>query len=536
MDRKSQVIAILLVVIIGMSGGLIYFATMAGTTNPTEKVNFTVGTTLAIGRVIHPQYVQGGDDPIVNQIFEGLFGYVGTTLELEPVLATDMGTVSEDGLEYTFTLRQGISFHDGTPFNASCVKDHFDRMFEINRGMTYIFTAALLNKTEVIDTYTVKFTLNYANSDFKGMLAHISAMIPSSSASEKYGEDVVDHPIGTGPFKFVSKIIDNEVVMEANQNWWKLQPGERIKIDELVFVQLSDASTMKLAIEQGDIDATDGRFNLVDYDSLLANTNLVPHDMSAASSSRWLTFEMNGTYWDIFPNKTLRQAFAYAIPYQQIIDVVLNGKGERLYSFLPPEYIGYKQASTYNYNATKALELIASAGLTAPIAVDLWITPTQYGVTEADVAALIAEYAADAGFTITIHEAEYAAFKNAFKYTSTQETMLWAWTADYPSTDNWATPFMSSGGFGTHYSEILQGDMASLYPYVDNLVQEAAGTTNDTRKVEILYELQDLWNEWVPNIFLWREMQYQFTQSYVTGAVYGVLRYDVHFEDVAITS
>jgi ABC-type transport system substrate-binding protein len=157
-------------------------------------------------------------------------------------------------------------------------------------------------------------------------------------------------------------------------------------------------------------------------------------------------------------------------------------------------------------------------------------------VTEADVAALIAEYAADAGFTITIHEAEYAAFKNAFKYTSTQETMLWAWTADYPSTDNWATPFMSSGGFGTHYSEILQGDMASLYPYVDNLVQEAAGTTNDTRKVEILYELQDLWNEWVPNIFLWREMQYQFTQSYVTGAVYGVLRYDVHFEDVAITS
>jgi len=181
------------------------------------------------------------------------------------------------------------------------------------------------------------------------------------------------------------------------------------------------------------------------------------------------------------------------------------------------------------------LELIAAAGLTAPIAVDLWITPTHYGVTEPDVAALIAEYADDAGFDVTIHTAEYGAFKDAFKYTSTQETMIWAWTADYPSTDNWATPFMSSGGFGTGYSEILEGDMVGLYPYVDTLIQEAAGTTNDTRKLEILDELQDLWNEWVPNIFLWREVQYQFTRADVSGAVYGVLRYDVHYEDVVFT-
>ncbi len=536
MDQKNAIIAILVIVVIITSGGAIYFATMAGptTTTPTEKVNFTVGTTLEIGRVPHPQYVHGGDDPIVNQMFEALFGYVGTTLVLEPVLATDMGTVSANGLEYTFTLRQGIMFHDGTPFNASCVKDHFDRMFTVNRGMTYIFVEDLLNKTDVVDTYTVKFTLNFANSDFRGMLAHIAAMIPSPTATALYGELDGEHPVGTGPFKFVSKIIDNEVVMEANQDWWQLAAGETIKIDELVFVQLSDASTMKLAIESGEIDATDGRFNLVDYESLLANANLVSHDLSAASSARWMTFCMNGSTWDHFPNKTLRQAMAYAIPYDQIISVVLDGNAERLYSFLPPEYIGYKQAFSYDYNITKAIELIEAAGFTAPLAVELHITPTHYGVTEPDVAALIAEYAEDA-FDITIFQSEYGAYKDAFKQTSSQEFMIWAWTADYPSTDNWATPFMSSGGFGMKYSEVLEGDMATLYPYVDDLVQEAAGTVNETRKLEILDELQDLWNEYLPNIFLWREVQYQFTRSYVSGAVYGVLRYDVHYEDVVIT-
>jgi len=531
---KNHIIAVLLIVIVIQSVGLVYLWMAAPTPVTEEKDTLIVGTTFEIGRVPHPQTVHGGDDPIVNAIFEGLFGYVGTTLEIEPVLSIDMGAVSTDGLEYTFTLRQGVKFHDGTSFNATAVKDHFDRMFDIGLGMTYIFIDGLLNKTEIIDTYTVKLTLNFPNSDFLHTLCHLTAMIPSPTVTLMYIDSLNDHPVGTGPFKYVSKIIDNEVVMERNDDWWQLAQGKEITIDELVFVQISDPSTMKLAIERGDIHATDGRFHIVDYSSLLANTELTTYDTSSSSSQRWLTFNMNASVWDYFPNKAMRQAFAYAIPYDEIISVGLSGLGERLYSFLPPEYIGYKKVFNYNYNPTKALELIAEAGFTAPVAVNLHITPTHYGVTEPDIATLIQTYAADAGFTVTIHQEEYGAYKAAYKTTATQEMNMWAWYPNYPSTDDWATTFMSSVGWATGYSHAISGDMAAIYPYADNLIVEAAGTTNETRKIEILEELQDLWVEYVPNIMTWREVTYQFTLATVTGAVYGATKWDIHYHNVVI--
>jgi peptide/nickel transport system substrate-binding protein len=534
-QTKNVLIAVLLVVVVAQSAGLVYFWT-AGPGPVSGKVTLTVGTTHAIARVPHPQTVHGGDDPIVAQIFEGLFDYVDETLELEPVLATDMGTVSADGLEYTFTLRQGVKFHDGTDFNATAVKDHFDLIFEVNRGMTYILTESLLNKTEIIDDYTVKFTLNTANSAFRDILAHISFRIPSPTSTAAVGDNyelLNQNPVGTGPFKFVSKIIDNELVMEANQDWWRLEAGESIQVDQIVWVYISDPSTMKLAIEQGDIDVTQGDIHVADYESLLANPNLQTYDRSAAASSRWLCFNMNSSKYDYFDQKLMRQAFAYAIPYDEIISVVFDGEAERLYSYIPPEYVGYKAVFDYEYNATKALELIDLAGFSAPVTVDFYITPTHYGTTEPDVAALIAEYADDAGFDLNIIQSEYNAHKERF-YDHETEVIMWRWSADFPDTYNWNNPFMQSTGWAPRNCEVMGGDMSSLYPNVDNLINEAAATTNQTRKLEILEELQETWNEYLPSIFLWRNSQYQFSTTNIDGLVYGAVHYDIRFQDVVV--
>jgi peptide/nickel transport system substrate-binding protein len=526
-EKKIVAIAVVLIAVIAGAGYLFI------TFSPAGDQTIIVGTTFEIGRVPHPLTVQGGDDPVVINIFEGLFGYVGDTLTLEPVLATDMGTVSADGLNYTFTLQQGVKFHDGTPFNASCVNYYFDLMFTSGAGVTYIFTDGLLNHTEVVDTYTIKFVLNDANSDFLHTLCNFAGYIPSPTAIETYGvENVNDHPVGTGPLKFVSKIIDTEVVLERNDDWWQLSKGKSITVSQVVFVQVADEATLKLSIESGEIDLSDGRFNVADYASLLANPALTAHDVSASSSSRWLTFNMNSSIWDVFPNKTLRQAFAYAIPYDEIISVTLGGLGERLYSFLPPEYLGYKKVFNYDYNTTKALELIAETGMSTPIAVTLHITPSHYGTAEPDIAALIQSRAADAGFDVSIVQEEYAAYKTSYKTTGSQEMCLWAWSANYPSTDDWASQFMASYGWGTGYSMATAGDMASLYPYIDSLVAEAGGTTNQTRKVEILEELQNLWAEWVPNIFVWREVRYQFSRANIQGVVYGAMGWNYHLHNL----
>jgi peptide/nickel transport system substrate-binding protein len=529
--RNIAIAVVLIVVIVGAGAAYILL-----TTPPAEDITITVGTTFEIGRVPHPLTVHGGDDPIVVNIFEGLVGYVGDTLVIEPVLATALPTVSADGLEYTFNLRENVLFHDGTEFNASAVNYYFDLIFTDGAGMTYIFTEGLLNHTEVVSEFVIKFVLNNPNSDFLQTLCHMTGMIPSPTAIETYGvENVNDHPIGTGPLKFVSKIIDTEVVLDPFDDWWQLAEGEEITVSQVIFVQVADPATLKLSIESGEIDLTDGRFNVADYESLLANTDLTTYDVSGSASRRWMTFNMNETLWDVFPNKTMRQAFAYAIPYDEIISVGLGGLGERQYSFLPPEYIGYKEVFDYDYNATKALELIAEAGHTTPVEVSLHITPTHYGTTEPDIAALIKSRALDAGFDVTIVQEEYAAYKTSYKTTGTQEINLWAWTANYPSTDDWATQFMASDGWGTGFSMALDGDMGPLYPYVDDLIVEAAGTTNETRKIEILEELQDLWAEWVPNIFVWREVRYQFSRANIQGLVFGAQQWDFHLHNLVKT-
>ena len=517
-ETKNIVIVVVLIAVIVGAG----YVVLTMPTTPADT-SITVGTTFEIGRVPHPLTVHGGDDPIVANVFEGLVEYVSDTLEIEPVLAESMPLVSSNGLEYTFTLREDVTFHDGTAFNASCVDYYFDLIFTNGAGMTYIYTEGLVNHTEVVSEFVVKFVLNTPNSDFIGTLCHIAAYIPSPSAIELYDvENVNDHPIGTGPLKFVSKIIDTEVVLEANNDWWRLNHGGVITVSSVVFVQIADAATLKISIDSGEIDLTDGRFNLADYESLLANTALTTYDISSTAGRRWLTFNMNETLWDVFSNKTMRQAFAYAIPYDEIIDIGLGGLGERQYSFLPPEYIGYKDVFNYDYNATKSLELIAEAGHTAPVEVTLHITPTHYGASEPDIAALIQSYALDAGFDVTIVQEEYAAYKASYKTTGTQEMNLWSWTSNYPSTDDWASSFIGSTGWGPRYSMGTAGDMASVFPHIDALVYEAAGTTNDTRKVEILEELQDLWAEWVPNIFIWREVRYQFSRANIQGLEYGV--------------
>lgn len=527
-ERKNLIIgSIIVVIIVGASLGFLLL------TSPEEKTTIIVGTTFEIGRVLHPLTVNGGDDPIVFNVFEGLMGPRPDIMATEPVLATDYPIISADGLEYTFTLREGVKFHDGTPFNASCVKYHFDIMFEHGAGMTYFFTENVLNYTEVIDLYTVKLVLTKPNTNFLYDLGNIAGWIGSPTAIEKYGvENVNDHPVGTGPLKFVSRIPDTEVVLAANDDWWQLDNGKEITVDEVIFVQVADPATLAIAIQNGEVDLTDGRMNLGDYATLLANPNLKTYDTSASSSRRWLTFTMNSTLWEVFPNKTMRQAFSYAIPYEEIISVPLQGYGQMQYSLLTPEHPDYNPVAKYHYNTTKALELIEEAGFTPPVAVTLHITPTHYG-NDPDVAALIKERALPAGFDVSIVQEEYAAYKTRYQTTGEQEMCLWSWKM-YPQF-NWFDTFLSSNKWGVGYSQGVAGDMAILYPYIDNLIAEMGGSTNATRVTEIAIELQDLWAEWLPQIWVWREVRYQFSRLNIDGLIYGLEPWSFHLHNLIKT-
>jgi ABC-type transport system substrate-binding protein len=531
------VIYILLVVIVIQGIGIAYlWMGMQGEAPPTSETTLVVGIVGGIGRVLHSQHAFAADDPITNQIFEGLFAYDGVSQELVPHLASDFPTISANGLTYTIPLREGIKFHDGTPFNATAVKAHFDLLEELKKGSTRILYDRVSN-CEIVDDYTVRFTLYKADSAFTAILAHFAAYIESPSAVVKYGKDNLnDYPIGSGPFKFVSKITDSEVILEANQEWWKLEPDESIEIDAIVFKNLADRLVAKLALENRELDAVIfGSVSYADYPDLLANPDLTSYDRTAVSPNRWMAFNLDNSTWEYFPNhKKLRQAFAYAINYENVINVALGGQAERLYSFIPPEYEGYEAVYEYDYNPTKSLELIAEAGFEPPLTINTWISD-RYDV-DANVFATIKDSALEAGFDLNIQQAEHSAYRQDYYHTSKLETAMWSWQADFLDEGNWLENFMATNGFSLRYSTWNNSDIASLYPEVDNLIAEAAATTDQTRKLELCSQIQQLWAEWLPNIHMFRLRTYEFTHKSVEGVLFGAMNWDIKFYATTITS
>ena len=164
------------------------------------------------------------------------------------MLATDY-TVSEDGLVYTFKLREGVKFHDGTDFNAEAVKINFDRPASPDNRLSRYIQFSVIEKTEVVDPLTIKITLKKPFSAFINALAHPAAMMISPAALAKYGKEIGFHPVGTGPFEFVEwKPAEYLKVKKFDGYWKKGYP----KVDTLTFRTVTDNNTRAAVVQTGE--------------------------------------------------------------------------------------------------------------------------------------------------------------------------------------------------------------------------------------------------------------------------------------------
>lgn len=156
---------------------------------------------------------------ISKSFYQGLFGF-DKDAKLINVLAESY-TTSEDGLTYTFKLRQGVKFHDGTDFNAEAVKAVFDRVTNPDNHLKRYNMFKRIAKTEVVDPYTVKITLDAPYSAFINSLAHPSAIMISPAALKKYGKEIAFHPVGTGPFQFEEWNATDYMKVKKFDGYWK---------------------------------------------------------------------------------------------------------------------------------------------------------------------------------------------------------------------------------------------------------------------------------------------------------------------------
>ncbi|MCO8590684.1 glutathione ABC transporter substrate-binding protein GsiB [Burkholderia multivorans] len=297
-----------------------------------------------------------------KSFYEGLFGF-DKDMKVVNVLATGYDA-SPDAKVYTIHLRKGVKFHDGTDFNADAVKANFDRVTDPANKLKRYNLFRVIEKTEVVDPYTVKLTLREPFSAIINTLAHPSAVMISPAALKKWGRDVALHPVGTGPFEFVEwKQTDDLKVKKFAGYWKKGYP----KIDALDWKPVIDNNTRAALMKAGQADMA-FRIPYEQVPDLKSNPKL---DIVERPSivARYVSLNMQQKPFD---NLKVRQALNYAINKEALVKVAFSGFATPSTGVVPPGVEFSTKTGPWPYDPAKARALLKEAGYPNGFETVLW--------------------------------------------------------------------------------------------------------------------------------------------------------------------
>lgn len=276
----------------------------------------------------------GESSRVTKQIYESLLDFEKESFELKPGLAHDWD-VSDDGLSYTFYLEEGVTFHDGTDFNAEAVKTNFERWSDpeheyafTDEGYSYSMYGTMfggfkgdeghvIEEINVNGDYEIEFVLKQPLGFFLQNMAMSYFAITSPAALEEHGPAINEKPVGTGPFEFESWTRDESIVLEKNENYWK----EGLpKLDRVIFEVIPDNSSRLIALNSGEVDIMDG-LNPDDAD-IVESEDGVELLTRAENNFGYLGFNNEVEPLD---DKLVRQAINHAVDRQAIADALYNG-------------------------------------------------------------------------------------------------------------------------------------------------------------------------------------------------------------------
>jgi peptide/nickel transport system substrate-binding protein len=277
----------------------------------------------------------------------------GSAEPYEPVLATSWES-SDDGLEWTFHLREGVTFHDGEPFNAQAVKFSLESTMKLGQGSAYIL--APIEKIQVVDDSTVKFTLNQSAPLEKILGSEYGAYMYSPATKSIKKSEWKGHSYGTGPYKVVKASEGEQYVFDANKDYWGGWKDDQYqKIDVRV---VKDAGTQRQLLESGEVDFVD----IVDRDSVEALSQSPTVTVNKVDSMRQYCVCFN-TGRAPLTDKVVRQALSWALPYDDIIELGTAGYSTKSVGYVPESLFPYNaDLPQYTTDLAKAKQLLADAG------------------------------------------------------------------------------------------------------------------------------------------------------------------------------
>ena len=318
------------------------------------------------------------------QVLEPLVFFEPGTGNTAPGLATDW-SANEDSTVWTFTLRDDVTFQDGTPFNAEAVKFNLDRWndpaneYRFDKPFvpwTWIFggflgEGSVLESVDVVDETTVRLNLNEAVSFVPAMLASSYFGMHSPTAVQEGGADYGTPNgtiVGTGPFQFDEWTDGSQVALSAFENYWGDAPG----VDSVVFLGIEDPTARLAQLKSGSCDIA-VNLSSDDFEQVENDDTIEPAMVDANLNVGYLAFHQDN---EPFGDERVRQAIAYAIDQQAIVDAFYAGLGQVASQFVPPALWGRDEGlEAYPYDPERARELLAEAGYPDGFSTELWYMP-----------------------------------------------------------------------------------------------------------------------------------------------------------------
>ena len=267
---------------------------------------------------------------------------------LVPCLATSWAS---SGNSWTFRLRRNVQFQDGTTFDASAVKAHFDRLLGAEKALLAYEWTPYVASIDVPDPYTIRFTTKNPDPLFPARLP--DASIESPAAFKKYGKDLARHPVGTGPFNFSEWVPSEHITLVRNDTYW----GDKAYLDRVVVRPIADPSARVIALQAGDVQLA---------------IQIAPEQLATVQSDPRLALQVKDTLRYLFVGMNVlkkpfndvrvRQALSYAIDKNAIVKNLYGSLAEVLPGPVPRGAAGYSPVAGFRYDPRMAKQLLAEAG------------------------------------------------------------------------------------------------------------------------------------------------------------------------------
>lgn len=442
-----------------------------------------------------------------SNVFDTLVRFAAEGTQVEPSLA-ESWTVSSDGLVWTFKLRKGVKFHDGTPLDAAAAEFSFLRQFDKKHpyhqgAFEYAeFTLESVKSIQAVGADSLRFTLKAPNASFLAMLAMFSNAVSSPTAIKKYGKDYFKHPTGTGPFKFVEWVQKDHVTYEANKNYWAGRPC----VDRLIVRGIPDNTVRLLEMEKGTVHIMD-QTNPPDYARIRKNPSLVLFTGPGLNTGY---IAMN-TQKEPFNDVRVRRAVNYAVNKPAIIRAFYEGIGTPAVNPMPPTIWGYNDAvKGYEYNPEKAKQLLNEAGYPNGITTELW-WPNRarpYLTQPQKIAEALQQQLAKGGIRAKLVTYEWGTYLS--KTRSGEHPMaILGWTGDNGDPDNFLYVLLDSDNtkVGTASNIAFYRSAA-----VHNLLIKAQRVSDQAQRAVLYRQAQQLIFQdapWVPLVHAGRVAAYR---------------------------